>query len=78
MKSSMKKSEENPQVEKLLYNCQQTAAMLSVSRQTLWRWVCAGKISFVLLGKNPRFTKEDIQNFIESQRVRISPFKKIS
>ena len=50
------------------------AKILSVNRQTIFRWVREGKLGCVKLSlKKPRFTEEQLAEFIQT---RIAPFQK--
>jgi excisionase family DNA binding protein len=51
-------------VEKL-YTVKEIAKILSVSRNTIWRWVREGKLKSIKLSNGAtRFTEKDIQEFM--------------
>ena len=55
-------------MEKLL-SVSQLAEILGLKQITIYEWVHQRKIPFVKLGKRVLFRKQDIENFIESNRV---------
>jgi excisionase family DNA binding protein len=59
--------QEIEQLEKLL-NTPQTAAVLSISKRSLQELVAERKIGFIKFGRNIRFSRADIERFIESHR----------
>jgi len=54
----------NPKIERLLYTIPETQYLLTCSRIALWRWVKAGKLRPVRLGRCVRFTPEEILRFV--------------
>jgi excisionase family DNA binding protein len=51
-------------VEKL-YTVKEVAKILSVSQNTIWRWVREGKLKSIKLSNGAtRFTEKDIQEFM--------------
>ena len=47
----------------------EAADTLGVSLKTLRNQVKAGKLRFILIGKRRKFTKQDLEEFIEENRV---------
>lgn len=54
-------------IEKLL-RPDEAAEILSIHRTTLWRHQQEGRIGYVRMGRNLRFRRADIEEFIERQR----------
>lgn len=46
----------------------EVAAITRLSGKTIRRWICAGRIPVVHLGRNIRISQEDIQNIIDASR----------
>ena len=51
---------------KLFYGLRETAALLSISRTTLYRHVCEGRITTVKLGNRTLIPAEALRQWIES------------
>lgn len=49
-----------------LYTVEQVAEKLSFTRQTVWKYIRDRKIPSVVIGKNIRVRKSDLNNFIEN------------
>ena len=48
-----------------LYTVKEVAEILSVSQNTIWRWVREGKLKSIKLSNGAtRFTEKDIQEFM--------------
>jgi excisionase family DNA binding protein len=47
-----------------LYTIEEVANLLKVSRKTLYEWMNAGKLSFVLVGDRRRITQSAVNSFI--------------
>lgn len=48
-----------------LYTVKEVAKILSVSQNTIWRWVREGKLKSIKLSNGAtRFTEKDIQEFM--------------
>lgn len=47
-----------------VYNTKEASDLLRVSTQTLIRWVKLGKIAFVKIGKDYRFTQQTIEGLL--------------
>ena len=56
-------------VERLLLSQTEAAYALGVSIKTLRQQIKAGKLRFILIGKRRKFTKRDLEEFIEENRV---------
>ena len=56
-------------VERLLLSQGEAAHTLGVSLKTLRQQIKAGKLRFILIGKRRKFTKRDLEEFIEENRV---------
>ncbi len=54
-----------------LLNMDQAIAMLKTSRPTFYRWVRAGKIKSMKVGRQWRFYREDIERFLKGQEPKI-------
>ena len=54
---------------RLLWSMGEAAWSLGICTKTLLREVQAGNIRFVMLGRNRKFTPEDLQDFIRRQTV---------
>ena len=52
---------------------QQAAEMLQVSEKTLGKLKKEGKIQYSQIGRIVRFREEDISQFMESNRVALTP-----
>ena len=50
--------------ENLYYTSEDIAKMLKISEFTVRRWIGEGKLNGLKIGKAYRFTKDDIDNFI--------------
>ena len=53
-----------------IFTTQETAELLRVSAQTIIRWARRGKIAFVKLGKDYRFTQETIEGLLTPQNAK--------
>lgn len=51
-----------------LFDADQTAKKLNISRPTLWRWVKNGKISPICIGKVKVFSINDIRLHINKNK----------
>ena len=54
-------------------NSDDLAKALGVSRGTIQNWAEAKKIGYYKIGRELRFTKKDLDNFIQSRRVEARP-----
>jgi excisionase family DNA binding protein len=54
--------------DKLLLTVEQAAAVLSLSRRTLWRLTKDGKLPAVRYGRAVRYWIEDLKKWVEQQR----------
>ncbi|OGS22985.1 MAG: hypothetical protein A2252_06215 [Elusimicrobia bacterium RIFOXYA2_FULL_39_19] len=52
-----------------LLTVQQVAEMLGLSPNTVYCWVCQKRIPYLKIGRLTKFSKEDINNWIEKQKV---------
>ena len=52
-----------------LFTLAEAAAILRVNELTLWRWRKAGAITCRKRGRWIRFTTEDIQQFLDKQKL---------
>lgn len=62
---SSKSSLEQNNSESELLNLEQACKYFGIKQQTLYNWVCQRKISHYNLGKSLRFTKAQIQEFLD-------------
>jgi hypothetical protein len=53
--------------EKLLFDRNETAAMLRISPVTLFRLMKSGRINYLKIGDRPFWRRSDIDQFIEAQ-----------
>ena len=51
-----------------LYTLDQVAELLQVSRRTVLRFIERGELVGVKVGRAWRFTKEDLQDYLETQK----------
>ena len=54
-----------------LLDMAQAIALLKTTRPTFYRWLRAGKIKGMKVGRQWRFTREDIERFLKGQRPKI-------
>jgi len=45
------------------------AAYLGIAYRTLWGWRKQGCISYIRFGKQIRYTREDLDEFVRSRRI---------
>lgn len=58
-------------IEREYYTVSEAAALLNISRATIWRWIEAGKLPAYRLGpKNIRIKKEDLKAVIRPARAK--------
>ena len=66
----MSNSGDSTDFESLLMTLEQVAAMFSVDRRNVLRWVREGKLDYVKLSpKHLRFTETQVQEFIQSKTI---------
>lgn len=65
-KTMIKQMQDQRSVPTLLTD-DQVAEIFGIKKSTLYKWVCAGRITVVKAGGN-RFDSKDIERFIESQK----------
>lgn len=56
--------------ERLLYSRKEAADMLGISPKTLLAEVRRGEIRYVLVGKRRKYTRQDLEEFIERKRIK--------
>jgi len=52
----------------MYYTCEEVAAMLKVTRQSVWKWIKAGKLEAVQVGRGFRVPKKALDRFIKQVR----------
>lgn len=57
-----------PVVPKLLLNCDEAAAALSISRRLLWSLTAGGEIPVVRIGRTVRYDPDDLRDWIDAQK----------
>jgi len=62
---------------KRLLNIGETAKYLNVSVNTIYSWVCQRRIPFVKLGRRLLFDIEDLDRWIESQKINSEDTKSV-
>jgi excisionase family DNA binding protein len=55
--------------DKLLLTVEEAAAMLSLSRRTLWRLTKAGKLPAIRYGRAVRYAVDDLRKHLEQKRA---------
>jgi excisionase family DNA binding protein len=60
---------EQAKLPKLLWNCREAAAALSISLRTLWTLTNEGRVPCVRIGRSVRYDPEDIRRWIQSQKT---------
>src|SRR6266849_3752328 len=56
------------------YSISQAAALLGVSRMSIWRWVRAGRLPVARFGhRTARIRREDLERLVHESRLRIVP-----
>lgn len=59
--------EANNNMEERLYIVKQVATLLQLNEQTVYRMAMRGELPAVKVGRNWRFRKEDIEQWLEQQ-----------
>src|SRR5438105_7736289 len=56
------------------YSISQAAALLGVSRMSIWRWVRAGRLPVARFGhRTARIRREDLDRLVFGSRLRVTP-----
>jgi len=58
-----------------LFNTPETAAKLGISKRSLQEHAANRRIGYIKIGRNIRFSQDDIDRFIESNRVKPAGWK---
>ena len=51
------------------YTCEEVAAMLKITTQTVYDWISAGKLPAIKIGKSYRIEEGDIEALINRGRI---------
>jgi len=51
------------------YTCEEVAAMLKITTQTVYDWIAAGKLPAIKIGKSYRIEEGDIEALINRCRI---------
>lgn len=51
------------------YTCEEVAAMLKITTQTVYDWIAAGKLPAIKIGKSYRIEKGDVEDLINRRRT---------
>jgi excisionase family DNA binding protein len=49
---------------------QEVADVLKVTRKTVYRWIEAGELPVIQVGREYRITETDLREFVEERRIR--------
>lgn len=52
------------------YTVAELCELLKVKRLTIYRWIKSGKLKAIKIGKEYRFTKQEIDNLINSKATK--------
>ena len=58
-------------MEETYYSTKRTAKILDVKTITIRRWIQSGKLIAYKIGKELRIKKSDLDNFLNSRRVKV-------
>lgn len=61
-------------MEKRLLGIKETAEYMNLSVNTLYQWVCQRRIPFVKCGRLTKFDIQDIDSWIEKNKVKVNVF----
>lgn len=51
------------------YTCEEVAAMLKITTQTVYDWIAAGKLPAIKIGKSYRIEEGDVKDLINRRRT---------
>jgi excisionase family DNA binding protein len=61
-------------MEKRLLNINEASVYMGLSKNTLYSWVCQRRIPFVKCGRLTKFDIRDIDQWIETNKVKVNDF----